>query len=115
LINFKKQKMEEKTISWRTNVFEMAQIIAREEGTLSWVNLSKAWKVYRLKKAMKSGIVEFMFRKVDGTIRCAKGTLSGIEYEAKGGYKKSAKSVSYWDIEANGFRSFKPENFIASF
>ena len=42
----------------------------------------------------------------------AKGTLKDIQNLIKGTGSENYKTVRYFDIEANGFRSFKVENFI---
>ena len=64
---------------------------------------------------LRAGVVEFSFTKVDGTERKAKGTLNPLlfAYQNKGTeQKKNASIVVYYDIEANGFRSFKLNNLI---
>lgn len=69
-----------------------------------------AWKVVKLRIALMLGVVKFEFRKVDGTIRAAVGTLSAVP-ATKGG--SSAKGVfTYWDVQADGWRSAKIENLI---
>lgn len=72
-----------------------------------------AWKVVKLKLSMLKKVVEFMYRKVDGSIRTAVGTLAPthIEYEYKG-QVSSNKVFTYFDVEQNGFRSCKLENLI---
>lgn len=60
------------------------------------------------------GVVTFEYEKKDGTIRHARGTLcKGVcqeydDYIVKGGKKTEPKLglFSYWDLDANGFRSF---------
>lgn len=71
--------------------------------------LKAAWKAMKLKAKMAAGVVEFAFRKADGTIRKAVGTLlqSVSHYEFKGGSrKKSYSTVAYFDMEKQSYRSF---------
>ena len=63
-------------------------------------------------KQMHKGIVSFAYEKSDGSLRKAKGTLKDIQNLIKGTGSENYKTVRYFDIEANGFRSFKVENFI---
>lgn len=77
--------------------------------------LKMAWKKINLLKKLKSGIAQFSFKKVDGSIREAVGTLSSdfFSYDSKGSeMKENLLVVKYWDLESNGFRSFKIENLI---
>ena len=74
-------------------------------------------------EALKAGKVEFSYKKVDGSTREAVGTLKP---ELMDGAKATDKKVEagkkkhfvpptiliYWDLEADGFRSFRKENFI---
>lgn len=77
--------------------------------------LKAAWKAIKLKYQMASGVVTFKFRKTNGEIRKAVGTLkSGMfDYEAKGSTSKpSYSTVAYWDIEKDGFRSFRISSLL---
>ena len=77
----------------------------------------KAWELYRLAKAMRGGIVTFWYKKTDGTLRKAMGTLknipAGITFGGKKVTKPSYKTLCYFDTEKNAFRSFKIENLVA--
>ena len=78
----------------------------------------KAWQLYRLAKAMREGLVAFFYRKADGTIRKAVGTLKNLPAGATLGGKKvtkpSYKTMAYFDTEKNSFRCFKVENLICT-
>jgi len=75
-------------------------------------SLRQAWKILKLKAKMAVGNVKFKYRKVDGTIRDAVGTLN-FTYESKGsGRPTPADSFLYYDCEAKGIRSFKVVNLI---
>ena len=78
------------------------------------VCLSKAWQLYRLTDRMRSGTVRFAYKKADGTLRRACGTLQSIIATIKGAGRRpdDGRTVKYYDIEAAGWRSFKVENFI---
>ena len=69
-----------------------------------------------------SGRVWFVYRKEDGSLREAQGTLcNGIskafdEYECKKIRKKDdmwpTETFTYWDLEKEGFRTFKASRLI---
>jgi hypothetical protein len=88
--------------------------------TLAWQVCSKfatfaealayAWAVCKLRMALMLGVVRFEFRKVDGSVRKAVGTLSGVP-ETKG--SKAASGVfTFWDVEAEGWRSAQMHSLI---
>ena len=73
--------------------------------------------INNLKSEMHKGVVEFSYIKKDGSTRIAKGTLnfeimgeentpkSGVEYD-------SEKTTRYFDVDSEGWRSFKNDNFL---
>lgn len=74
-------------------------------------------------EALKAGKVEFSYKKVDGSTREAVGTLKPeLMKKAQATDKKIADGkkkhfvpptiLIYWDLEADGFRSFRKANFI---
>ena len=77
--------------------------------------LKLAWKAIKLKAAMAKGVMEFTFRKANGEIRKAIGTLQPefINYESKGTTRQPCYStVAYWDLERHAFRSFSIASLI---
>ena len=66
---------------------------------------------------MKIGSVRFCFRKIDGTIREAVGTLLDIVVPATKGSAQGKKTNDdvqvYFDTEKNEYRSFKKANLIS--
>lgn len=98
--------------NFRTQVFKKAYELTKVTGKCFSVCLSRAWALYRLIKAMKNGIVWFAYEKADGSLRKAKGTLKGTEYLVKGYSRENFKTVCYFDVEAEAFRSFRCENLI---
>ena len=93
---------------------------------------SKAFKcahaIYRLTNELAKGLLEFSYMKDDGTLRHARGTLcDGVsdrfdEWKRKQAEKpkdKKAKAknkpreiITYWDLDKEGFRSFRADRLI---
>lgn len=66
---------------------------------------------------LKENVLYLKFKKVDGTIREANGTLKEgivIPYQKKTTVVKEFNDniIHYWDTDKNEWRSFKHENFI---
>lgn len=101
--------------NFRHKVFCMAYELMKATGKAFSVSLSRAWALYRLTKQMHKGVVAFAYEKADGTLRKAKGTLKDVQNLIKGTGSENYKTVRYFDIEANSFRSFKVENFITAY
>jgi hypothetical protein len=80
---------------------------------------------------LAKGLLEFSYMKSDGSIRHARGTLcDGVSEkfdewkrrQAEKAKDKEAESktehreiVTYWDLDKEGFRSFKAEKLISSY
>ena len=73
-----------------------------------------AWANMKLKSAMKQKIVKFYFKKVDGSIREAHGTLKENLIPATSGdnRKKNDTVQVYFDTEKQEYRCFKKANLI---
>lgn len=56
-------------------------------------------------KLLQEGVVNFIYKKKDGSIRKAIGTLKDMNVKFK-----KPDIISYFDIEKKGFRSFKLDN-----
>lgn len=71
----------------------------------------------KLQDSLQKGKVRFQFRKVDGSVRDAYGTLhkSMLPPPVEGGSSRPPQPTLqvYWDIEASAFRSFKKENLLS--
>ena len=90
--------------------------IARTTGKAFAVALSKSWQLYRLAKQMRAGVERFAYEKTDGTPRKAIGTLKEEAALVKGtGRPDDGRTIKYYDIEADGWRSFKVENFVTAY
>jgi len=99
-----------------SKVMRRAWQIARVTGKAFAVALSKSWQLYRLIKQMRAGVVRFAYEKADGTLRKAIGTLKDTTVLVKGtGRPDDGRTVRYYDVEANGWRSFKVENFVTAY
>ena len=93
-----------------------AWAIARATGKAFAVALSKSWQLYRLTKQMRAGVVRFAYEKADGSLRKAAGTLKEAATLVKGaGHPDDGRTVRYYDVEADGWRSFKVENFVTAY
>lgn len=93
----------------KTRLFNIAWSVADKFNSFSEA-LTYAWRVIKLQIGLLCGVVSFKYKKVDGSIREAVGTLD-VKYERKGG--TSHKGVfTYFDVEADSFRSCKLENLI---
>ena len=74
--------------------------------------------ITKFKNALHKRIVEFKYKKKNGEIRTAYGTLNidlmGEENAPKGGDIKTGpdNQIRYYDTNSNGWRSFLIENFI---
>jgi hypothetical protein len=100
----------------KSKLFKVAHAILRK-GQVNNLSeaLKAAWKAVKIYTRMLTGKVEFTFRKVNGEIRKAIGTLYNLGYTAKGNGSKTdnnADVICYWDCEKNAFRSFKSVTLI---
>jgi len=77
----------------------------------------KEVNIVNFKNALHKGVVEFKYKKKNGEIRSAKGTLNievmGEDNAPKGtGYEIVDDNIRYYDLNSEGWRSFIPENLI---
>ena len=106
--------------SW---VMSLAAHLQEEHNLDQSEALKKAHATFSLLEELHLGIVEFAYRKEDGTTRQARGTLKkGIapdfdNYESKGtGNRRDNNNTegiyTYWDLDRNAFRTFKSQNLL---
>lgn len=96
----------------KTLLFKIAHSVKHEFDNFSQA-LTYAWKIIKLKTKMQTKVVEFQYRKVDGSIRKAYGTLKeSLLPETKGAGSASPKVMVYFDMEKQGYRSCRIENLI---
>ena len=98
-------------LTMKSKLFRIAHSIKANFETFGQA-LAQAWKLIKLQINMMLGNVRFSYRKVSGEIREAVGTLS-VTYESKNsGRSIPNDSFLYFDVESNGWRSFKISNLI---
>lgn len=78
---------------------------------------AKEVNIANFKNALHKGVVEFKYKKKNGEIRSARGTLNievmGEDNAPKGtGYEITDDNIRYYDLNSEGWRSFIPENLI---
>jgi hypothetical protein len=99
--------------NFRHKVMSMAHEIKRATNKAFAICLTKAWQLYRLSKRLHHEVVMFAYEKADGSLRKAKGTLMDTDNLIKGTGEENNKTLRYYDMDAQGFRSFRVENLIA--
>lgn len=102
--NFRSQMKEVMQMAWsfvKKNGYSMSEALK-----VSWANL-------KLKAALKVKVVEFYFKKTDGTLRQAFGTLMSNRVPETKGTKRTANNCQvYFDTEKEEWRCFKKCNLI---
>ena len=97
------------TTTDRSQIAKIANALHYQKGLSLSQAWTKAWKVYRLKKAMRSGFVSFTYTKADGSQRPATGTTAQnlTNYTPKGkSYNYSPLYVRYFDQGKGAYRQF---------
>lgn len=88
------------------------QFVKRNGYTMSEA-MKVAWANLKLKGEMKKKIVKFYFKKTDGTLRQAFGTLMSDRVPETKGTKKTADNCQvYFDCEKEEWRCFKKCNLV---
>ena len=106
----------------------LANFLVNKRGFGRYKAVKCAHAIYRLTNELAKGLLEFSYMKDDGTLRHARGTLcDGVsdrfdEWKRKQAEKpkdKKAKSktkpreiITYWDLDKEGFRSFRADRLI---
>ena len=93
----------------RRAVMNTAWAMVKNNGLNIAEAMKVAWKNIKLKIAMLAGKVRFTFKKADGTIREAVGTLvaGAINYTPNGRGRPTPNHLQlFWDCDAGGYRSF---------
>lgn len=78
---------------------------------------SKKSQLQRLRRLLRNGVVEFKYKKKDGSTRKAKGTLKkSLIPETDRGDDRIRNTnddvVNYWDLKKDDWRCFLKKNFI---
>lgn len=105
--------MSTKFRSQMKEVMQMAWSFVRKNGYSMSEALKCAWANLKLKAALKVKVVEFYFKKTDGTLRQAFGTLMSDRVPETKGTKKTADNCQvYFDTEKEEWRCFKKCNLV---
>ena len=77
--------------------------------------LKAAWKRVKSISKLKSGQAQILYRKADGTLRRAKGTLKDEVLAFYPGRKSKSNPdvIAYWDLEKLAWRAFRIERLIS--
>ena len=108
--------MSTKSRSQMKEVMQMAWSFVRKNGYSMSEALKCAWANLKLKGEMKKKIMKFYFKKVDGSVREAYGTLNEKLMPAITGTdnrKKNDTVQTYYDTERQEFRCFKKANLMS--
>lgn len=98
-----------------SKIFTLAWQMVKRNGMSMSEALRTAWLNAKLRTKMYAGIAKFYFRKVDGSIREAYGTLKS-ELVPETGNSNRAKNDTvsvYFDTEKSEWRCFKKANIIS--
>ena len=83
------------------------------------MGMMKSMLIDLLKAKLAGGIVHFVFKKKDGSLREAWGTtqsqLAKAKTNGKGVSRECYKTTAYFDVECGEWRSFRWENLIQVF
>lgn len=94
-------------------IMNLAWSFVRKNGYSMSEALKCAWTNIKLRALLHKKVVEFYFKKTDGTLRQAFGTLmSGRIPETKGTKKTVDSCQVYFDCEKEEWRCFKKCNLI---
>lgn len=85
----------------------------------------QAWACRRLLEALAQGVVEFQYRKMNGEVRRARGTLCrGVSERFDSYVPKTERKAAvedypklefaYWDLDREAFRCFSAENILVN-
>lgn len=104
-----------KTKEFLSKLLKQAWMLVKKYGFTMAEAMKQAWAISKLRKAMRNGIVKFIYKKLDNTTRTAWGTLKeALTPPAQGtGRKANETLVTYYDTEKESYRSFKVANFVA--
>lgn len=96
------------------DLMKQAWLLVKRYGFTMGDAMRQAWLVLKLKKAMKSRIVKFLFQKVNGEMRTAWGTLQdNVLPPTSGNDRKKNESIfTYFDTDKSEYRCFKVANLI---
>lgn len=104
--------MENKNFNKRA-IMVYAWSLVRTQGFTLSDALKCAWANAKFNKVAKEHVCEFVYMKVDGTIRKAIGTITATYTNTSGVYRAQNPDIQkYFDIECGAWRSFRKQNLI---
>lgn len=98
------------------NVMKLAWQFVKANGLSMAEAMKLAWKNIKLRTKMLTQTVSFKFKKKDGSVREAIGTLcsDSIPSYASNGNRKANENVQvYYDVVKQSFRSFIKANLLS--
>ena len=104
------------TPSYRSRIFRIAWYFYRKGLFLSFSGaLRAAWCCFKAVLALRGGEVKMCYRKSNGTIREARGTLRRdiLAFYPTDSRKRNPDVVAYWDLEKLAWRAFRIERLIS--
>ena len=105
--------MSTKMKSTMKDVMLLAWTFVKRNGYSMSEALKCAWANIKLRALLGKKVVEFYFKKTDGTLRQAFGTLMSDRVPETKGERKTANNCQvYFDTEREAWRSFKKCNLI---
>ena len=100
----------------KKQVMTLAWLLVRSTGLNISDSLRMSWKNFKLREEMKNKVVKFRYMKINGEERTALGTLKDTlipSHDSSGAVRKSNALIQcYYDIDRDGWRSFRKENLI---
>lgn len=108
--------MSQERKSQLSGIFSLAWQFVKRNGLNLQEALRLAWANVKLKASMKAGIVKFYYKKVDGSLREAYGTLKEALLPPTGESKRrpNVTLFTYFDTEVQEWRSFKLANLVTN-
>lgn len=95
----------------KSTLFKVANAIYAGNKASSFSEaLKMAWRAAKLQMALAAGEVKFRYRKCNGEIREAVGTLQNMVLDKLTAFNGAA--MYYFDLKKKGFRSFSVANLI---
>ena len=73
----------------------------------------RAWAIIKLKAGMSARPTSFFYKKEDGTIREAIGYYGDAPQATASAPAPAGLVIKYFDMVANGWRSFRADRFIS--
>lgn len=103
-----------KTKEFLSKLMRQSWMLVKQYGFTMAEAMRQSWAIAKLRKAMRNGIVKFIYTKLDGSTRTAWGTLKENLLPATQGTGRKANEtlVTYYDTEKSSYRSFKVANFV---